>query len=56
MSQVKHSSDSPLKKSAPLFGSSWVALFLLLRDSLGSNPQALVIADSPTSRNQTTRH
>ncbi|MBT8062818.1 MAG: hypothetical protein HKO64_06410 [Xanthomonadales bacterium] len=56
MNQVKHSIDSPLKKSAPLFGSSWVALFLLLRDSLGNNSQALVMADTPNSRNQTTRH
>ena len=56
MSQVKNSTRDPLKNSAPLFGSSWVALFLLLRDSLVGNEQALATADSSNGNDQGTRH
>lgn len=56
MSQVKNGMRDPLKHSAPLFGSSWVALFLLLRDSLIGNEQALATAEPPGGNDQGTRH
>ncbi|MDX1460379.1 MAG: hypothetical protein R3348_04930 [Xanthomonadales bacterium] len=44
------------RDNAPLFSSSWLALFVVIRENLGRGPAAILFSESPKSQTVPTRH
>ena len=56
MNQCRNNLNNAPEQAAPLFASSWVALYLLLRDGLGKDREKVCLDESPKSLDPSARH